>query len=395
VTLDALGGLDVLGTEQAASPMFPYVVSALCAEWDTLDPEQRDTARDLITTAISVTSSGLALSDTCQVVVPGAVDLGIAVEVKTLLRDRIRSRGDQRSGALAAVALRWLAHLAVINDNARGAVVDALSEVALKPSEPLPFRSVAAQVAGVVYDRWRDVAATECLSRLTDTSGDADAWFALGQARLADALDAADRDSCLQGLRSTIECFDYAAANGEQRPDAVMYVNAVRSVTAWATGASAEMLADYYRNAHEALDDYMLHGLGLPDQPVWLRPRFEAETAWIELVKTMDRVADHGPEDLPWYDAATAIGALADVYRTANSFHPARTDAAATADGLTDLVAPQLTAPFVKAAERLAYVARWLEEVHDPDAEAFAALVRERAEQVVPPKRLPPGGIRR
>lgn len=395
VTLDALGGFDSISTEQAASPMFPYVVGALLTAWDSLDSDQRGTARDLITTAISGTTSGLALSDICQVVVPAAVDLDIAVEVKASLRDRIRRRDDQPSGTFAAIALRWLAHLAVITDTARGAVVDALSEVALKPGESPPFTTVAAQVAGVVYDRWRDTVATECLTRLTDTSSDADAWFALGQTRLIDALEAADRDSCLAGLGSTLECFDYAAANGEQRSDAVMYANAVRFVTTWASGASAEMLADYYRNAHRALHDYMLYGLRLPDQPVWLRPRYEAETAWIELVQTMEPVAEQGPSDLRWYDAATAIGALAEVYRAANSFYPARTDASAFADRLTDLVAPQLSAPFVKAAERLAYIGRWLEEVDDPEAEGFAELIRERAEQVVPPKARPSGGTRR
>lgn len=158
VTLDALGGLDAIGTEQATSPLFAYVAGALLAEWDTLNTAQRATARDLITTAISQTSSGLALSETCEVVVPGAAKLGIAVALKASLRDRIRVRSDQRSGALAAIALRWLAHLAIVADTARGAVVDALSETALKPNEPLPFAAVAAQVAGVVYDRWRDTA---------------------------------------------------------------------------------------------------------------------------------------------------------------------------------------------------------------------------------------------
>lgn len=236
---------------------------------------------------------------------------------------------------------------------------------------------------------------TECLIRLTETSGDADAWFALGQARLLDALDATDRDSCFTGLQSTIECFDYAAANGEQRPDAVMYANAIRFVTAWAADASTEMLADYYRNADQALHEYMLGGLGLSDQPVWLRPRYEAETAWIELVTSMKRVSDLGPPDMRWYDAAISIGAMADVYRTANAFHPARSDPAGTAEGLTTTLEPQFTAPFVRAAERLGYVTRWLEQVDDPVAEAFAELVHQRAEQVVPPKARPSGGTRR
>ena len=64
-------------------------------------------------------------------------------------------------------------------------------------------------------------------------------------------------------------------------------------------------------------------------------------------------------------------------------------------EALPDFVAPQLTAPFVERAERLSYVARWLEEVQSPDAEAFAEVVRERSEQVVRPKARPPDDTRR
>lgn len=395
LTLEALGGFDAIRREDAASSLFPYVAEALVTGWDNLDADQHATARDLIATAVSITSSGLALSETCAILVPEAVRLEIGLLLKTSLRDRVRSREDQRTAGLASVALRWLAHLAILSDTARGAVIDALSEVAVGQGESLPFASVSAQVAGVVYDHWRDGAATDCLVRLAQTTGDSDAWLALGQARLVQALEEADRESCLAGMRSTIECFDFAAANGGQRSDAVMYANAVRLITAWTAGATAAMLADYYENAHEALHLYMLHGLGLPDAPVWLRPRFEAETAWIELIKAMERVTDHGPADAPWYDAAIAIGALADVYRAANSFHPARSHAATTSHAVVDLVAPRLTGPFIEGAERLGYMARWLEEEGDSEAHEFAEFVRERAERVMPRKHMPPGGTPR
>lgn len=395
ITLAALGGLDAIGPDQTSSSLFPHIAGALVADWDTLTADERETATALISGAISVIPSGLALADTCHVVVPVAARLGIVVEIKTSLRERIRSRSDQPAGAIAAIALRHLANLAVLADAARGALVDALTEVALTPAEPSPFATVAAQVAGVVYDRWRDAAATECLSRLTLTSGDADAWFALGQARLLDALEAPDREACLAGLRSTIEFFDYAAAQGEQRPDAVIYANVVRFVTAWAIDGSADMLVGYYQSAHDALQEYLLLGARLPDQPGWLRPRFEAETAWIELVRAMGRVDQQSQGERLWYDAATAIGALAEVYRAVNSFYPGRTTDAAMAGTLPELVGPRLTAPFVERSERVGYVTRWLEEVRTPEARAFADFVRGRAEKVVLPKGRPPGDTRR
>lgn len=394
MTLGALGGVEAIDLEDAASPVFPYVVSALVTEWSSLDAQHQEMARELVTTAISTTESGVALSDVCHVVVPLAADLGIAVDIKAELRNRISDRDDQRRAALAAIALRWLAHLAVLTDTARGALVDVLGEIALGPTETPQFATVAAQVAGVAYDRWRDSAAVDCLTRLIETSDSPDAWFALGQARLLEALDATDRESCFSGLEATLECFDFAAASGEQRPDSLMYANAVRFITSWAASARAEMLDDYYQNAQHAFDEYMVRGLGLTDQPGWLRPRFESETAWIDLLRSMERAADRGGSDLLWYDAATAIGALADVYRICNSFTPGRTHGNG-AERLVEFVSPQLTAPFVGDVERLGYVAKWLEQVDDPSAAAFADLVRERAEGVVHPKVGPPDHIRR
>ena len=395
VTISALGGMSALTIEHTTSALFPYVAAALVADWHTFTAGQQAEAKRLIVSAIRTTASGLALSDTCRVVVPAAATLGLALEIKTVLRDRARRRDDQQAASIASIALRWLTYLAVANDSARGALVDALSEIALDSPEPEPFTMVAAQVAGVVYDMWRDPAATACLTRLTDYDGRSpDAWFALGQARLADALGASNRETCLQGLGTTVECFDFAAENGEQRPDAVIYANAVRFIVAWAANAPASMLAEHYQNARSALDEYLLLGYGLPEQPQWVRPRYEAETAWIGLITAMEQVAGRDPGESPWYDAGIAISALADVYRLANSLQPARSSDATTADTLPELISPQLVAPFVDQADRLGYLSRWLRDRDDADSEAFAAFVREHAEQVVHPKARPPGSTR-
>jgi hypothetical protein len=395
VTITALGGMSALTIEHTTSALFPYVASALVADWDSLTTDEHAQARGFIASAIRTTASGLALSDICGAVVPAAPSLGLGVEVKAALRNRARRRDDQKAAGIASIALRWLTYLAIVNDSARGALVDALSEIALESSEPEPFKMVAAQVAGIAYDMWRDPEATACLSRLVDNDRRSpDAWFALGQARLADALGVSDRESCLQGLGTTVECFEFAASTGEQRPDAVIYGNAVRFIVAWARNSPASMLAEHYQNARTALREYLLLGYGLPEHPQWMRPRFEAETAWIGLITAMEEVANRDPGDSTWYDAGTAISALAEVYRVANTLQPARSHDGNTADALPELIAPQLAAPFVEQADRLDYLSRWLRDRDDPGAQEFAAFVREHAELVVHPKVRPPGSTR-
>ena len=395
VTLQALGGIDNIPDDTPASPLFPYIAHAFVSDWEHLDEDRRVRAVSLIATAIANSSSGVALNDTCVAVVPAAPDLAITLDVKDALRSRVTERVDQAASAVAAIALRWLAHLAVLTDEARPALADALTGVARSAAEPMPFAVAAAQVAGLTYDCWRDAIAVDCLSRLVDTDGDADAWFALGQSRLVDALEAEDRDACISGLRPTLECFDNAANNGEQRADARIYGHAIRFVTGWVADATAEMLEVHRTEAHTALQDYMLGGTGLPDQPMWIRPRHEAETAWIELVQHMHAATSSAPDGDAWYESAVAIGALADVYRAANSFRPRRATDVPAASAFPDLVAPPLTAPFLEHSERVSFVERWLRDTDEPDAEAFAQLVRERSERVVPPKRRPSGPTRR
>lgn len=395
VTLNALGGIDGLPEDSPASPLFPYVAGAVVAEWGQLDADRRVRAVAHLAAAITECTSGVALNDTCLAVVPVATDLDITLEVKDALRIKATDRADQRAGGVAAIALRWLAHLAVIADEARPALTDVLTGVARSGDEPMPFAVAAAQVAGLTYDCWRDSTAVECLARLVDTDGDSDAWFALGQTRLVEALEAVDRDACIRGLRSTLDCFDNAANDGEQRPDARMYGHAIRFVTDWAADASAEMLQGHRAEAHAALEQYMLGGRGLQDQSMWVRPRYEAETAWIELVQHMYVATDAAPDGEAWYDAAVAIGALAQVYRAANSFRPRRATNAALATAFPELVAPRLTAPFLKHSERVGFLERWLRDTEEPDAETLAQLVRQRSEQVVPPKRGPSGPTRR
>ncbi len=393
VTLEALGGIQAITDDDLTSPLFPYAAEAIAAAWSSLDASERVLAVSRLVGALSGLRSGVAFTDVASVVVPNASAFGGVGLVKEALRTRSLDRADEQGAALAATALRWLAHLALLAPEARHSLLDVLSGVARgHKAEPMPFAAVAAQVAAVAYDHWRDVGARECLDRLTGSGGEADAWFGLGQARLVDALEAGDRDSMRSGLRDSLGCFSHASATGEDRPDAAVYLHAIRFVTEWADHALPEMLQAHLGAAEEALREYLLLGYHLPDQPQWLRPRFAAEAAWIDLVHRM-RVALMGEVPGAWYQPGQVLGALADVYTSANSLHLARTVADGKPSILGDLVAPRLVAPVVEQHEGLALVDRWVQEVEDPAAEAFRALLR--AQEVMPPKHRPPALIRR
>ena len=283
-----------------------------------------------------------------------------------------RPHGRPRSeGALAAISIRWLAHLAVNTHTARPALLDLLGSVALNPGEPepMPFAIAAAQVAGLAHDFWREQIARECLERLTSTDAVADAWFGLGQACLVKAFEASSSPAVMEGLREALKCFDNAKNSGEDRPDAKLYAHIIRFVTELANHAPSKMLEQHVRCAESALREYILGGRRLPEQPMWLHPRYTVLKACgaspsgrlhnaIEQTSTADS----------WYQPAIVISALSDAYIAANSLCPSRHNPASTepAEALPGLVAPQLTAPFLENAERLAFVKEVVERNRQP-----------------------------
>ena len=383
VTLSDLGGIDRIPNEWASSAMFPYAAEAIITEWDTLSDQQQKDGVHLIISAITDTESTLALNDTCAAVVPSATELGVDIALKDVLRRKTDTRSSHKEGALAATALRWLTHLAVNTYTAKSALLDLLVGVARQSRERTQFAIAAAQVAGIAYDHWREPNALDCLDRLTNTDADTDAWFGLGQARLVDAFEEDSQVAVMEGLQKALECFERSKLTGEDRPDAAMYTHIIRFVTELTNTASAKMLKPHINGAEAALREYMLSGRELPEQPMWLRPRYTAENAWIVTIRCLHRAIDSVPSNHPWYKPSVVIGALSDAYRAVNSLCLLRysTEDTLSMKTFPDLIAPRLTAPFLEKTEQLALVDMWLQESDSNDAEEFAQLVHKAARE--------------
>ena len=268
VTLAALGGIEAITSDDEISPLFVYVTGAIVDEWGQLGAEDRAVAARHIIGALNRLQSGLALADVAKAVVPAAERLGIVGPVKDALRSRAVDRTGEETGALASIALRWLTHIAITAPEARHAILDVLTGVAAgERAEAIPFAIAASQMASVAYDHWGEASAKECLERLTECDGEADAWFGLGQARLVDALRSPDPEQIVPGLREALGCFLNAHATGEERPDAALYVNALRFISDWASSASAEILRPHLEGAEQALREYVILGSASPSSP--------------------------------------------------------------------------------------------------------------------------------
>ena len=390
-SLDQLGGLDGIPAEATTSPIFPLVAAAIVHAYPK-EVGMPDAAADLVVDAVTNTTSGLALGDICSAVVPAAGS-GVAARLKDALRHRTSARGTPVEAGMAATALQALCHLAVLDDSARPALLDVLTAVAAEGPEDDTFAVAAARVSGIVFDHWRDATAVRCLERLTGTEADADAWFALAHSRLVEALEQTTTVEITAGLRQAVEPFARAVREGEDRPDARMYVAVVLFLSAWSDGAPAAELQPHLDEAGEAVTAFWFDGIGLPERYGWYRPRFDAELRWIDLLRLMHTVAAAEDRDA-WYQPPMVLGAFADALEAARTLRPA-VSAVSGGDvtGLGHLVEPRLATPFLREVASLGWLERWLVEHPGTTADRLREAVRRQVDEGVTRGKGPAGEL--
>lgn len=391
VTLEQLGGLEDIPAESTTSPIFPLVADAIVQAYSS-GGRMPDKAAELVVDAVANANSGVALADICASVVPVAPAAGIATRLKEALRVRTIPRATSAEAGMAALALQALCHLAVLDDSARPALLDVLTAVASGDAEDSAFAVAAARVAGVAFDHWRDPTAVQCLERLTDTEAEADAWFALGHARLVEALQHTHTGDIAAGVRDAIEPFARAVEQGEDRADARMYLGVVLFVSAWAEGSPAAELQQHLDRAGEALTAFWFEGLGLPERYGWYRPRFEAEVRWLDVLRLMRSVALAEDRDA-WYRPPMVLGALAEALEAARTLRPARTARLDQPSHADELVEPRLATPFLREVAFLGWLDQWLRENPGPTADRLDAAIRRRLEGSVTRGKAPAEGL--
>lgn len=381
INLDDIGGVAGIPDDAAVSPLFPIVAEAIVAAFPALNGDEQQTGVQLLCAGVGTMTGGLALRTLCDVVVPAAPALGATEPLKDILRQRVNVRSDEANAALASVAVKALCHLALLESSARYILFDALGTIGSKPEFGV-FATAAAWTAGVVFDRWREPAATDCLERLTTGEGEADASFWLGQTMLVGALELDDTEAIRASLRRTLEHFDRAAAMGEDRPDAVLYAAIVRFITEYGVGGGMTVLSEHLDKATSAYRDYLIDGTNLPDVPPWMRPRFDAEARWAELLQRL-HAATHAEDRDAWYEAPCMIDGLADAYTSAHTLTPTRSYLAAGSKpaGIVDVVIPRIASPFIDNIVPLAFLDQWLDHTDHPDAARLRDEIAERCSQ--------------
>lgn len=197
-----------------------------------------------------------------------------------------------------------------------------------------------------------------------------DAAVELARAQMTDAFEADTIDGMIAGLDTAAANLAAVAQVEEGRTDAILLVNCLLGLVAFARNAPAETVAAHAAHARGALHERALYGW---PSAVPVAFRRAEEALWWELVDALASAqeARHLPH---WGDSARAARALADAARASRTVR-----VAPAARGPRDIVAPALAAGIAERHAHHATLAAAIEQRALPDevSTEVAALLKD------------------
>lgn len=408
--LEDLGGVDAVVAEAdalAAGPQLPYLLVALAHDLDGLAHEQADLLLAAAARGLREPDSAWVLADALDVLCMQpklATRLGSRT-VRDLAALAENALGGESDATLAHPAIAGLLRLAVSGLAAPHRLLALLTDVT--GSEPVAALERLPVLIGIAHDHFADAGALlDVLSALENEPAlapatRADATFELALADERTALEATDRTVAEEHLRKALMRFAELDRTHEARLDARAHAAAIEAVLAFADLLQEKLAV--IDNARERLTDavnqldavaaHLAAWTGRMHQLDWLSARSLTQSAWSRFVSALHTAQAH--LDQPsWYDPASALNDLLQIYLASRSIHTAGTQ------GLTALISPTVEARFTRSEGLLHHLEQAL--THDPqftghpDAQALYEAVQQRrhlsavaaAEEGVPGKAL-------
>ncbi|MFJ9893542.1 hypothetical protein ACIQPR_09430 [Streptomyces sp. NPDC091280] len=393
--MEDLGGADAVAAEAdtwASGPQLPYLLTALAHGLGTLPDDRTRPLLAAATSGLRHPHSAWVLADALDVVCtrPGlAARLGARTlrDLASLAEDALSGESDP---ALAQPAIAGLLRLAVAGGTPHRLLTLLTEITGTEPADALERLPI---LIGIARDHFADTGRLlDVLSTLENQpdltpATRADASFELALADERTALEAADRTTADEQLRRALMRFAEIDRNHEARLDARAHAAAIKAVLAFAdleknpTGADkARQQLTEASGQLDATAANLAAWTGRMHQLDWLSARGLTQSAWSRLVTTLNTAQTH--LDQPsWYNPASALNDLLQIYVASRSIHIPAPDA----PGLNALISPTLETPFIRSEGLLHQMEQAL--AHDPqftghpDAQALHDAVQKRRQQ--------------
>ncbi|MFT7835713.1 hypothetical protein Q5530_06155 [Saccharothrix sp. BKS2] len=403
-TLDDLRGVDAVLADAhvvCRGPQLPYLMQAAASGLANLDTAHHDALLAALRGGIREPDSGWVLNDAIDVLCehPALLDRLAATTARTLYDHADAALRAEGTATLAHPALLGLLRLAVAERTTQHRLLTLLTEIT--GDEPADALDRLPLLIGLAHDHFGGNDLPEVLVRLADnprlsTPTRADATFELALADLHLALAEHDPSITEDHLRRALLRLHTTDQGQENRHDARLYTAAIDAVLVFSEFHKGNE-PETARGRLSALTDRLETDLtalyawnsGHHDLP-WLAARGQTLGAWARLVTTLRTAATRLTEP-SWYDAASALNQLLDVYLADRAIrsHPTHDD------GLGTLIFPAIESAFLRHSGLLHHLDQAL--VHDPqfidhpDAIALRDAIRARQATVAQEGEVMPG----
>ncbi|MDC0714206.1 hypothetical protein POL68_37430 [Stigmatella sp. ncwal1] len=310
-TLDEFGGLQAIlkeGDVLVTEPVLDVLVS-FAAELRGQDVAALD---DLVLRGFQQGKSATCLRDAASRLLQlPSVLARVSKDLQRTLYARVEDRGTRKTALLAAYALEALFRMALAGAAPKHRPLALMAD--FHAGEDALFASRAAKLAGAAFHVWREDDLVEALERLSQVAeAEDEAAFELGLVALSRALSSAEKVTAQNLLDVARVHFDRAFSIGGGREDALAYRATIDLLQGFSDGKPHDELAAPLTELESAVTRRMFW-LDVTDVPSWLRPRFDRDAQWLELVRAAKAAAENLTRP-SWLNASRVMEQVLRVY---------------------------------------------------------------------------------
>jgi len=366
VTLNDLGGLKALEKNRitiANSPVMGEFLSILLNEFNNLNETEIDLAEKLILLCLEKVTDGLVIQEAINCL-ESHRPFSKSFEDKCFKITLQEAQNCQKASITRAISLECTFRFALDNSGRRYKLLSYLVDLPIE-DDPEYLRH-AAKVVGLAHTFWANndpenelFGVLEKLANIE--SGSDEAYFELGLASLASALDAESHDIAKNKFKQARSLFQKSMDKREDRPDAEVFHAVISILLSFENSDVQKNYSDNLARLNKALSIYNTwHEYDTGS--IWVRARQTEMANWYMLATKLESLSGHLIEP-SWIEPIIVIEqALLNIYTASCTIFKRN-----KFGGLETIIQPNIEASLINNQGQLYVLEKWLERQPSED----------------------------
>ncbi len=362
VTLNDLGGLRTLEENSitiASSPLMSEFLSIVLNEFNKLNETEIDLAEKLILLCFEKVTDGLVIQEAIYYL-DSYRPFSKSFEDKCFKITLQEAQNCQKSPITRAMSLECAFRFTLYNSGRRFKLLSYLVDLPIE-DDPEYLRH-AAKIVGLAHTFWAENELISVLEKLANIeSGSDEAYFELGLASLASALDAESHDVAQNKFKQAWLLFQKSMDKREDRPDAEVFHAAISMLLSFENNDVQKNYSHNLARLNKALSIYNAwHEYDAGS--VWIRARQTEMANWYMLATKLESLSGHLIEP-SWIEPIIVIEqALLKIYTASRTIFKRN-----KFGGLETIVQPNIEASLIRNQGQLYVLEKWLERQPSED----------------------------